>query len=50
MIGSQKFSVFLDTDKFYKSQSQYFPTNNIILLESEAFLLDLASRKNAPFQ
>ena len=30
--------------KFYKGQSQYFPTNNFPPLESEASLLDLSSK------
>ena len=30
--------------KFYKSQSQYFPTDNIPTLESEASLLDLSNK------
>ena len=30
--------------KFYKSQSQYFPTDNIPLLELEASLLDLSNK------
>ena len=34
----------LTRTNFYKSQSQYFPTDNIPPLESEASLLDLSSK------
>ena len=34
----------LTQTKFYKSQSQYFPTDNIPPLESEASLLDLSGK------
>ena len=34
----------LTQTKFYKSHSQYFPTDNIPLLESEASLLDLSNK------
>ena len=45
MICSQKISIFLTQTKFYKSQSQYLPTDNILQLESETSLLDLSRRK-----
>ena len=41
---SQNLVSSLTQTKFYKSQSQYFPTDNIPPLESEASLLDLSSK------
>ena len=43
-ICSQKLVSSLTQTKFYRSQSQYFPTDNIPALESEASLLDLSSK------
>ena len=43
-ICSQNLVSSLTQTKFYKSQSQYFPTDNIPTLESEASLLDLSSK------
>ena len=43
-ICSQNLVSSLTQTKFYKSQSQYFPTDNILPLESEASLLDLSSK------
>ena len=40
MECSQNLVSSLTQTKFYKSQSQYFPTDNIPPLESEASLLD----------
>ena len=43
-ICSQNLVSSLTQTKFYKSQSQYFPTDNIPPLDSEASLLDLSSK------
>ena len=43
-ICSQNIVSSLTQTKFHKSQSQYFPTDNIPLLELEASLLDLSSK------
>ena len=44
-ICSQNLVSSLTQTKFYKSQSQYFPTDNIPPLELEASLLDLSSKR-----
>ena len=43
-ICSQNLVCPLILTKFYKSQSQYFPTDNIAPLESDASLLDLSNK------
>ena len=43
-ICSKNLVSSLTQTEFYKSQSQYFSTDNITLLESEASLLDLSSK------
>ena len=43
-ICSQNLVSSLTPTKFYKSQNQFFPTDNIPPLESEASLLDLSSK------
>ena len=43
-ICSQNLVSSLTQTKFYKSQSQYFPTDNIPQLESDASLLDLSNK------
>ena len=43
-VCSQNLVLSLTQTKFYKNQSQYFPTDNIPLLESEASLLDLSNK------
>ena len=35
---------FLAPTKYYKSQNQYFPTENLPLLEPDALLLDISTR------
>ena len=42
-VCSQSLVPSLTLTKFYKNQSQYFPTDNIPPLESEASLLDLSN-------
>ena len=44
-ICSQNLVSSLTQTKFYKSQSQYFPTDNIPPLELEVSLLDLSSKR-----
>ena len=44
LICSQNLVFSLTRAKFYKSRSQYFPTDNIPPLKSEASLLDLSSK------
>ena len=44
-ICSQNLVSSLKQTKFYKSQSQHFPTDNIPTLESEASRLDLSSKR-----
>ena len=41
---SQNLVYGLTQTKFYKSQGQYFPTDNIPLLESDASVLDLSNK------
>ena len=41
---SSKFSFILGSMKYYKSQNQYFPTENAPQLESDASQLDMSSR------
>ena len=49
-ICSKNLVSSLTQTKFYKSQSQYFLTDDIPPLEWEASLLDLSSKGNCPFQ
>ena len=44
LVCSQNSVSSLTQTKFYKSQSQYFPTDNFPPLESEASLLDLSNK------
>ena len=44
-ICSQNLVSSLTQTKFYKSQNEYFPTDNIPPLESKASLLDLSSKE-----
>ena len=43
-ICPQNLVTFLAPTKFYKSQNQYFPTENIPPLEADASLLDLSNK------
>ena len=43
-ICSQNLVSSLGPMKYYKSQKQYFPMENLLQLESEASLLDMSSR------
>ena len=44
-LCSQNLVAPLAPTKFYKSQNQYFPTENIPQLEADASLLDLSNKR-----